>query len=294
MTQPLSPAEQALHDAALEYHRAPVRGKIAVTPLKPLMNQRDLSLAYSPGVAYPCLAIEQDPSKAAEYTSRGNLVAVVTNGTAVLGLGNIGPLAAKMQFPGPWWDSHWGQIFICIWLIGVSLLVVSTVPMRKVHTFAIPPNMALPLLALPDHVDELAEMNVDHVTITINMVDPAVGAKIYPWIYWDHRRVTGYEAAKILHERQMLGLEMLTARGILTKINSVMIPGVNDEHLIEVNKWVRARGAFLHNVMPLISAAEHGTHFGLTGQRGPTPAELKARQGAFAGMLATLDGGGVA
>ena len=100
MTQPLSPAEQALHDAALEYHRAPVRGKIAVTPLKPLMNQRDLALAYSPGVAYPCLAIEQDPSKAAEYTSRGNLVAVVTNGTAVLGLGDIGPLASKPVMEG--------------------------------------------------------------------------------------------------------------------------------------------------------------------------------------------------
>ena len=63
-------------------------------------------------------------------------------------IGAIGPLAAKMQFPGPWWDSHWGQVFICVWLIGVSLLTVSTVPMRKVHTFAIPPNMALPLLAL--------------------------------------------------------------------------------------------------------------------------------------------------
>ncbi len=80
-------------------------------------------------------------------------------------------------------------------------------------------------LALPDHVDELASMNVDHVTITINMVDPEIGAKIYPWIYYNKRRYTGIEAATILHERQMLGLEMLTARGILTKINSVMIPG---------------------------------------------------------------------
>ena len=100
MTQPLSPAELALREAALEYHRAPVRGKIAVTPLKPLMNQRDLSLAYSPGVAYPCLAIEQDPSLAAEYTSRANLVGVVTNGTAVLGLGDIGPLASKPVMEG--------------------------------------------------------------------------------------------------------------------------------------------------------------------------------------------------
>jgi malate dehydrogenase (oxaloacetate-decarboxylating)(NADP+) len=100
MSQPLSPAELALREAALEYHRAPVRGKIAVTPLKPLMNQRDLSLAYSPGVAYACLEIEQDPTKAAEYTSRANLVGVVTNGTAVLGLGNIGPLAGKPVMEG--------------------------------------------------------------------------------------------------------------------------------------------------------------------------------------------------
>ena len=100
MTQPLSPAEQALRDAALEYHRSPSRGKVSVTPTKPLSNQRDLSLAYSPGVAYACLAIEEDPSLAAEYTSRGNLVGVVTNGTAVLGLGDIGPLAGKPVMEG--------------------------------------------------------------------------------------------------------------------------------------------------------------------------------------------------
>ena len=96
----LSDAEQALRDAALEYHRTPTRGKISVTPTKPLSNQRDLSLAYSPGVAYACLAIEEDPSLAAEYTSRGNLVGVVTNGTAVLGLGDIGPLAGKPVMEG--------------------------------------------------------------------------------------------------------------------------------------------------------------------------------------------------
>ncbi|MDK1378179.1 MULTISPECIES: nitrogenase cofactor biosynthesis protein NifB [unclassified Sinorhizobium] len=133
-------------------------------------------------------------------------------------------------------------------------------------------------LALPDHVGELADMNVDHVTITINMVDPEIGAKIYPWIFHDHRRFTGIEAAKILHERQMLGLEMLTARGILTKVNSVMIPDINDEHLLEVNKWVKERGAFLHNVMPLISDPEHGTYYGLTGQRGARAVELKLLQ----------------
>jgi nitrogen fixation protein NifB len=76
---------------------------------------------------------------------------------------------------------------------------------------------------------------------------------------------------------------MLTARGVLTKVNSVLIPGVNDEHLIEVNREVKKRGAFLHNIMPLISEAEHGTVFGLTGQRGPTAQELKAVQDACMG-----------
>ena len=100
MTQNISAAEQALRDAAREYHRNPSRGKISVNPTKPLSNQRDLSLAYSPGVAYPCLDIQADPSKAFDYTSRGNLVGVVTNGTAVLGLGDIGPLAGKPVMEG--------------------------------------------------------------------------------------------------------------------------------------------------------------------------------------------------
>ena len=138
-------------------------------------------------------------------------------------------------------------------------------------------------LALPDLVDEICKYNIDHVTITINMVDPEIGAKIYPWIFYNHKRYTGVEAARILHERQMLGLEMLTARGVLTKSNSVLIPGVNDEHLIEVNREVKKRGAFLHNIMPLISEPEHGTVFGLTGQRGPTAQELKAVQDACMG-----------
>ena len=96
----MTPAEQALRDAALDYHRSPRQGKITVAPTKPLSNQRDLSLAYSPGVAYPCLEIQADPSKAADYTSRGNLVGVITNGTAVLGLGDIGPLAGKPVMEG--------------------------------------------------------------------------------------------------------------------------------------------------------------------------------------------------
>jgi malate dehydrogenase (oxaloacetate-decarboxylating)(NADP+) len=86
--------------AALDYHRAPTRGKISVVPTKGLTNQRDLALAYSPGVAAACDAIVADPAEARELTSRGNLVAVITNGTAVLGLGNIGPLASKPVMEG--------------------------------------------------------------------------------------------------------------------------------------------------------------------------------------------------
>lgn len=140
-------------------------------------------------------------------------------------------------------------------------------------------------LMLPDHVDTIAAYKVDHVTITINMIDPEVGRHIYPWIYYKNQRWTGIDAARILSERQLLGLEMLTERGILCKVNSVMIPGINDWHLAEVNKAVKARGAFLHNIMPLISAPEHGTAFGLAGRRGPTAQELKALQDGCEGEM---------
>ena len=92
--------EKDLRSAALEYHQYPTCGKISVTPTKGLTNQRDLALAYSPGVAAACDAIVEDPASASLYTSRANLVGVVTNGTAVLGLGNIGPLAAKPVMEG--------------------------------------------------------------------------------------------------------------------------------------------------------------------------------------------------
>ena len=89
-----------LKRAALEYHEFPTPGKVAIAPTKQLTNQRDLALAYSPGVAAPCEEIVKDPNNAYKYTSRGNLVAVITNGTAVLGLGDIGPLAAKPVMEG--------------------------------------------------------------------------------------------------------------------------------------------------------------------------------------------------
>ena len=87
-------------EEALEFHRKGKPGKLEVVPTKFLTSARDLSLAYSPGVAVPCLKIEQDPSAAYEYTSKGNMVAVISNGSAVLGLGNLGALASKPVMEG--------------------------------------------------------------------------------------------------------------------------------------------------------------------------------------------------
>jgi malate dehydrogenase (oxaloacetate-decarboxylating)(NADP+) len=92
--------DEQLKKAALDYHRFPKPGKISVTPIKQLVNQRDLALAYTPGVAFACTEIQNDPVQARHLTARGNLVGVITNGTAVLGLGNIGPLAAKPVMEG--------------------------------------------------------------------------------------------------------------------------------------------------------------------------------------------------
>jgi len=87
-------------ESALRYHTHPLPGKLEIRPTKPLANKRDLSLAYSPGVAHACELIVENPTEVASVTSRGNLVAVITNGTAVLGLGDIGPLAAKPVMEG--------------------------------------------------------------------------------------------------------------------------------------------------------------------------------------------------
>ena len=97
---PINEKQVELRRAALEYHEHPTPGKIAIAATKQLVNQHDLALAYSPGVAAPCEEIVKDPNNAFKYTARGNLVAVITNGTAVLGLGDIGPLAAKPVLEG--------------------------------------------------------------------------------------------------------------------------------------------------------------------------------------------------
>lgn len=124
-------------------------------------------------------------------------------------------------------------------------------------------------LMLPDAVDRLVEVGVDHVTVTINTLDPDVAAKIYAWLWLDGERYSGREAGKILVERQLEGVRRLTEKGVLVKINSVLIPGINDRAIDDVSRVLRQYGAFIHNIMPLISRPEHGTVFGLNGQPEP-------------------------
>jgi len=101
MTKKKSPQKfSEFEQSALFFHQYPKPGKLEIQSTKPLGNQRDLALAYSPGVAAPCLAIQDNPMLAADYTARANLVGVISNGTAVLGLGNIGPLASKPVMEG--------------------------------------------------------------------------------------------------------------------------------------------------------------------------------------------------
>lgn len=127
-------------------------------------------------------------------------------------------------------------------------------------------------LLLPDFADEIASLGVNHVTVTLNAIDPAIGSRIYDWIVYQGQIYRGEEAAKLLVEKQLLGIKMMAERGILCKINSVLIPGVNSDHLVEVSKAVKELGAFTHNIMPLIISPD--STFEQEGKRAPTPDEL--------------------
>ncbi|WP_417760790.1 nitrogenase cofactor biosynthesis protein NifB [Shewanella sp.] len=143
-------------------------------------------------------------------------------------------------------------------------------------------------LMLAEYAAELAAHGVHHLTITINTIDPTVAAKIYPWVYYDHQRLRGLAAAERLIGNQLAGLEAAAKLGMLVKVNTVLIPGINDQHIAALSDAVKARGALLHNIMPLISAAEHGTYFGMTGQRGPTEEELTLARNASGQFMAQM------
>ncbi|NQX45799.1 nitrogenase cofactor biosynthesis protein NifB [Paenibacillus tritici] len=153
-------------------------------------------------------------------------------------------------------------------------------PEQTFDTFAritkVVPDVSLCLstngLTLYRNVDEIIQLGIRHVTITINAVDPEVAQAIYPWVVDEGVRYEGREAAELLISRQLLGLEMLAKLGILVKVNSILIPGVNDHHLPAVSARVQELGATLHNVTPLIIAP--GSQYEADGRKAPRPKEL--------------------
>lgn len=138
-------------------------------------------------------------------------------------------------------------------------------------------------LRLLEFIDQIQELNIDHVTITINAVNPQIGQHIYSYIFYEGKKYKGIEAAEILINNQLKGLEALTEKGILCKVNSVFIPGINDQHMEEISKAVKKRGAFVHNIMPLIVTPD--TVFERNGVRNPTSKEIQEIQEKCSGSL---------
>ena len=126
-------------------------------------------------------------------------------------------------------------------------------------------------LALPENVQRLYDLNVRFVTVTMNSVDPAIGSQIYDHVNFDGRRYTGEEGAEVLMERQLQGIRMCTDLGIVVKVNIVMVPGINDEHIPDLVRKVKDLGVYIVNILPLIPV--EGTKF--ADRRAPTPKERK-------------------
>ncbi|WP_020429372.1 nitrogenase cofactor biosynthesis protein NifB, partial [Paenibacillus riograndensis] len=124
-------------------------------------------------------------------------------------------------------------------------------------------------LKLPDYLEEIKECGIRHVTVTMNAVDPVIGGLIYHSIYYRGKAYRGKDAAEILISRQLEGIRAVAALGIKVKVNSVLIPGINDGHLLEVSRVVKAAGAFSHNIMPLIISP--GSRFERDGRQPPDP-----------------------
>lgn len=141
-------------------------------------------------------------------------------------------------------------------------------------------------LTLIRHVEEIVNLDISHVTITINAVDPCIGSRIYGWVYDEGVRYEGEEGAALLIQRQLEGLGMLSSRGVLVKVNSVLIPDVNEAHLPEVARVVKEYGAAIHNIMPLIIAP--GSRYEQEGRKAPRPQVVRQVQEQCAGAGAVI------
>jgi nitrogen fixation protein NifB len=130
-------------------------------------------------------------------------------------------------------------------------------------------------LALAEHADRIVEAGVEHVTVTLNTFDPATAQKIYAWVAVDGKRRNDIDAMERFLAAQQEGIKTLVRRGVLVKVNSLLMPGINETQLPALSKKLKLMGVFLHNIMPLIARPEHGTVFGLEGRPEPTERELE-------------------
>lgn len=144
-------------------------------------------------------------------------------------------------------------------------------------------------LALPELADEVIAQKFGHVTVTMNTINPAIGADIYRWVKDGTTTLHGEEGAALLHERQLAGIRRLTAAGVLVKVNTVMIPGINDTDIPNVASTIKAAGVFIHNIIPLICQPEHGTVFGEMGIREPQHQEIVAIRKACGVIMGGAD-----
>jgi len=127
-------------------------------------------------------------------------------------------------------------------------------------------------LLLPEKIDELDKLDVRNITITINAIDPEIASKIYSWVYYQDQKYQGMEGAKILINNQLRGLEEAVRRRMIVKVNTVLIPTINDSHVIEIAKKIANMGAYMHNIIPLIP------QYKLSHIRPPTPEEKESIQ----------------
>ncbi|WP_438446510.1 nitrogenase cofactor biosynthesis protein NifB [Gorillibacterium sp. sgz5001074] len=141
-------------------------------------------------------------------------------------------------------------------------------------------------LRLAEFADRIAELSIRHVTVTVNAVDPRIGEKIYGWVADGGKVYRGLEASELLLERQLKGIRMMAERGIAIKVNSVLIPGVNDCHLEEVTARVKELGAFTHNIMPLILSP--GSPYEKEGVKEPKPSMVLKAQEASSRLLPVM------
>lgn len=144
-------------------------------------------------------------------------------------------------------------------------------------------------LALPDHLDEIAEVGIGHVTVTMNAVDPDIGKEIYSWVHFQERTYQGREAAELLLKRQIKGIKGLVSRGVLVKVNTVLIPGVNDRHIKAVASKIKELGVFIHNILPLMSKPEYGTKFSKENLPEPTIEQIAKARFDCAEIMGSFD-----